>query len=75
MIDPNSGRVISFSDALDNGILDDSTKCVMIPSSGEVLSIREAIENGTIEELQGYEQLKTEVYADKMKIKKKCDEQ
>lgn len=49
LVDPNSGRVISFSDALDNGILDDSTKCVMIPSSGEVFSIREAIENGILD--------------------------
>lgn len=49
LIDPNTGQVISFSDALDNGILDDSTKCVMIPSSGEVLSVREAIENGILD--------------------------
>ncbi|CAC5414507.1 DST [Mytilus coruscus] len=49
LIDPNSSRVISFSDALDNGVLDDSTKCVMIPSSGEVFSIREAIENGILD--------------------------
>ncbi|OWF34915.1 Dystonin [Mizuhopecten yessoensis] len=48
-VDPQSGKVMAFSDAVDNGLLDDSVKCIVDPTNNDVLSLSEAIERGVID--------------------------
>ena len=46
---PRTGEVVSFSDALDSGLIDDSVKCVVNPKTNDVLSLSEAIEQGFLD--------------------------
>lgn len=46
---PRTGEVMSFSDALDSGLIDDSVKCVVNPRTNDVLSLSEAIEQGFLD--------------------------
>ena len=47
--DPETGRTLSFQDALDTGIIDFDSKCVVDALTGEVLSVSEAIELGLVD--------------------------
>ena len=49
VIDPQTGRTVSFKEALDTGIIDFDSKCVVDNLSGEVVSVSEAIELGLID--------------------------
>ena len=49
VVDPQTGRTVSFKEAVDTGILDFDSKCVVDTSSGEVLSVSEAMESGLID--------------------------
>ena len=49
VVDPQTGRTVSFKETLDTGIIDFDSKCVVDTLSGEVLSVSEAIELGLID--------------------------
>ena len=49
VVDPQTGRTVSFKEAVDTGIIDFDSKCVVDNQSGEVLSVSEAAELGLID--------------------------
>lgn len=53
VIDPQTGRVVSFKEAIQIGIIDSDSKTIVDTKTGDVLSVNEAIENGLLDQ-QGY---------------------